>query len=228
VCDTLGGLAAALSIAAALAGRERTGRGCQIDVSLLEAAISAMGWVISNFVITGVEPQAMSNENFTAAPSGAFEASDGLINIAANQPDQFDSLCRAIGRLDLGADPRFGSPALRKANRVQLKEELERVLRLRSAAEWEELLTSAGVPAARVLTVPEVAALDQLAHRGFFHELPFPDDPDRRLTVVGSGVHFDGAPLRATGPPPLLGEHNAELLQPTQTSSPSSGARGSR
>jgi crotonobetainyl-CoA:carnitine CoA-transferase CaiB-like acyl-CoA transferase len=70
VCDTLGGLAAALSIAAALTGRARTGRGCQIDVSLLEAAISAMGWVISNFVITGVVPKPMSNENFTAAAGG--------------------------------------------------------------------------------------------------------------------------------------------------------------
>ena len=222
VCDTLGGLAAALSITAALVGRARTGRGCQIDVSLLEAAISAMGWVISNFVITGAAPKPMSNENFTAAPSGAFEASDGLLNISANQADQFEALCRTLERIDLVSDPRFRSSALRKANRVQLKAELESALRSRSAAEWEGLLSSAGVPAARVLTVPEVAALDQLAHRGFFRELPFPDDPGRTVTVVGSGVHFDGAPLHATAPPPLLGEQNAEYLQPAASTSASS------
>jgi crotonobetainyl-CoA:carnitine CoA-transferase CaiB-like acyl-CoA transferase len=185
-----------------------------------------MGWVISNYVITGVVPKPMSNENFTAAPSGAFETSDGLLNISANQADQFEALCRALERIDLVSDPRFRSAALRKENRVHLKGELEAVLRSRPAAEWEGLLSAAGVPAARVLTVPEVAALDQLAHRGFFRELPFPNDPARSVTVVGSGVHFDGTPLHATAPPPLLGEQNADFLQPAASTSASARRDG--
>ena len=212
VCDTLGGLAAALSIAAALAGRVRTGRGCCVDVSLLETAISAMGWVISNFVITGVEPKAMGNENFTAAPSGAFETADGLINISANQQGQFVALCDALKRDDLPADERFRTPALRKVHRFELKRELEAALRQRPATEWEELLGSSGVPAACVLSVPEVARLEHLRHRGFFHEVPFPGRDDRMLIVAGSGVHFDGKPLHAPGPPPLLGEHNGHYF----------------
>ncbi|MGH3049859.1 MAG: CaiB/BaiF CoA transferase family protein, partial [Gaiellaceae bacterium] len=134
VCDTLGGLAAALAISAAIAGRARTGRGCQIDVSLLEVAISAMGWVVSNFLATGVEPQPMANENFTAAPSGTFEAADGLLNIAANQQDQFDALCRVVERPDLAADRRFRTAASRKEHRPALKRELDAALGARPAA----------------------------------------------------------------------------------------------
>jgi len=215
VCDTLGGLAAALAISAALAGRARTGRGCQIDVSLLEVAISAMGWVVSNFLVTGVEPGRMANENFTAAPSGTFEAADGLLNIAANQQSQFEALCRVLGRPNLAVDPRFLTAASRKGKRADLKREVDAALRTRPAADWEELLNTAGVPAARVLDVPAALRLEQLRERQFFHGLPLPDDPERCLTVVGSGVHFDGAPLRAAFPPPLLGQHTAELLGET-------------
>jgi crotonobetainyl-CoA:carnitine CoA-transferase CaiB-like acyl-CoA transferase len=213
VCDTLGGLAAALSIAAALAGRAHSGRGCRIDVSLLEVAISAMGWVISNFVITGVEPQPIGNENFTAAPSGAFATADGLVNISANQQGQFVSLCRALDRQELVTDERFRTPQLRKTNRLVLKRELEASLRERDARDWEELLATVGVPAARVLSVPEVTGLEQLAHRGFFHDVPFPGRTDRVVTVAGSGVHFDGRPLHAPAPPPLLGEHNGDYFR---------------
>jgi crotonobetainyl-CoA:carnitine CoA-transferase CaiB-like acyl-CoA transferase len=211
VCDTLGGLAAALAVSAALAGRERTGRGCRIDVSLLEVAISAMGWVVSNFLATGVEPQPMANENFTAAPSGAFEAADGLLNVAANQQAQFETLCRLMGRPDLFADPRFATAASRKRHRTGLKDELETTLRTRPAAEWEERLNAAGVPAARVLSVSDALGLEQLSERRFFHELPSPDGADSLLRVVGSGVQFDGEPLHAATPPPLLGQHTAEL-----------------
>jgi len=63
-----------------------------------------------------------------------------------------------------------------------------------------------------VLRVSDVVALEQLAERQFFHQLPSPFDSNETLTVVGSGVHFNGAPLRAPSGPPLLGEHNDELL----------------
>ncbi|MGW4802395.1 CaiB/BaiF CoA transferase family protein, partial [Nonomuraea sp. NPDC004297] len=54
VCDTVGGLTAALAVCAALAGRQRSGRGCHLDLSMLEASISAMGWTVSNYLIGGV------------------------------------------------------------------------------------------------------------------------------------------------------------------------------
>ncbi|MBO3750143.1 CoA transferase [Streptosporangiaceae bacterium NEAU-GS5] len=212
VCDTVGGLVAAVAITAALAGRGRTGRGCFLDLSMLEASMSAMGWPVSNYLVAGVEPEAMGDQNATAAPSGVFEASDGPVNIAANRQKQFEALCAVLARPDLVQDPRFADREARKRHRDALNEELNRVLRTRTAYEWEGLLSRAGVPAARILTVPQALALDQLRHRGFVTRLDFPDGSGRELGVVGNGVRIDGRPLRPASPPPLLGQHNDDHL----------------
>jgi crotonobetainyl-CoA:carnitine CoA-transferase CaiB-like acyl-CoA transferase len=208
VCDTVGGLAAALHIVAALASRTRSGEGAHLDVSMLEVAISAMGWPVSNYLVSGVTPEPMGDQNATAAPSGTFDAADGPLNIAANQQQQFETLCELIGRRELVADPRFADREARKRNRLQLNHELNTALRRRTAREWERILAPAGVPAARVATVPQALDLEQLGHRGFVTDLPFPGRPDRVLRVVGSGVLHNGEPLRPTAPPPLLGEQN--------------------
>jgi crotonobetainyl-CoA:carnitine CoA-transferase CaiB-like acyl-CoA transferase len=210
ICDTVGGLMAALAISAALAGRAKTGEGCFLDVSMLEAAISAMGWTVSNYLIAGVPPRPMGDQNATAAPSGTFDAADGPLNIAANRQEQFETLCREVGLPQLIADPRFADREARKHNRDALNDKLNAALRGRTALEWERALAAAGVPAARILTVPQAVALGQLAHRGFFTDLPCPGDPGKILRVSGNGVLVDGQPLRPEAPPPLLGQHNAE------------------
>ncbi|MEU0091100.1 CaiB/BaiF CoA-transferase family protein [Kribbella sp. NPDC006257] len=213
IADTLGGYAAAFAISAALVKRSRTGQGSFLDVSMLETAIAAMGWVVSDYVIGGREPRAMGNENVTSAPSGTFETASGALNIAANKQEQYVELCTALDRPDLLADPRFATREARKHHRVELKTELERTLRERSADEWDALLSSTGVPVAPVLTVPQALSLDQLAERQLLHELPMPTAQQARtLRVLGSSVHVDG---RSTGPsvrPPMLGEHTDEVL----------------
>ncbi|MBW6434951.1 CoA transferase [Actinoplanes hulinensis] len=211
VCDTVGGLVAAMSIAAALAGRTRTGKGVFLDVSMLETSLSAMGWATSNYLVSGIAPEPMGDQNATAAPSGTFRAADGPLNIAANRQEQFETLCRLIDRPDLPTDERFADREARKRNRAVLNEEINTALRRRTALDWERLLAGAGVPAARILTVAQALELDQLSERGFVTELPFPGQPRRTLRVAGNGVLVNGEPLRPPGPPPLLGEHNAEF-----------------
>lgn len=212
VCDSIGGLVAAMAVCAALTGRQRTGKGVFLDISMLEASLSAMGWAASNYLVSGVAPEPMGNQNATAAPSGTFDTADGPLNIAANRQQQFEVLCRLVGREDLLVDERFADREARKANRDALNHELNIALRRRSALEWEGLLSGAGVPAARLLTVPQAVELEQLQVRGFFTDLPFPgDDRGRTLRVSGNGVRVNGAPLRPAAPPPLLGEHNREL-----------------
>jgi crotonobetainyl-CoA:carnitine CoA-transferase CaiB-like acyl-CoA transferase len=211
VSDSIGGLAAAMAIAAALAGRARTGRGACLDVSMLETSLSAMGWAASNYLVSGIPPEPMGDQNATAAPSGTFQAQDGPLNIAANRQEQFETLCRLVGRTDLVTDERFAGREARKQNRAALNDEINAALRRRPAVEWERLLSGAGVPAARILTVAQAVELDQLRDRGFFTDLRFPGDPGRTLRVSGNGVQINGAPLRPPAPPPRLGEHNAEF-----------------
>jgi crotonobetainyl-CoA:carnitine CoA-transferase CaiB-like acyl-CoA transferase len=179
-------------------------------VSMLEASVSAMGWPVSNYLVCGVEPEPMGDQNATAAPSGSFTAADGPLNIAANQQQQFETLCTLVGRPDLATDPRFAERESRKLHRSELNAELNAALGQQDAAHWEQLLTASGVPAARIATVAQALALDQLRHRGFLSELPYPDGSDRVLRVCGNGVQLDGRPLSPLAPPPLLGQHNAE------------------
>jgi crotonobetainyl-CoA:carnitine CoA-transferase CaiB-like acyl-CoA transferase len=210
VSDSIGGLVAAMTIAAALAGRARTGKGVCLDVSMLETSLSAMGWAASNYLVSGVPPEPMGDQNATAAPSGTFHAADGALNIAANRQEQFETLCRIIERTDLLTDVRFAEREARKHHRAALNDEINSALGSRPAIEWEERLSTAGVPAARILTVAQAMELDQLKVRGFLTDLEFPGDPNRTLRVTGNGVLVNGRPLRPTAPPPLLGEHNGD------------------
>src|SRR4051812_28830658 len=161
VADTMGGISAAFAIAAALFRRERSGEGEFIDVSMLESTLAAMGWVVSNWLIAGVQPQPLGNENMTASPSGTFRTGDGLLNIAANQQQQFEMLCKLIRRPGLAGDARFAGREGRKRNRTELGREIEQALSARSAAEWSRLMNASGVPAGEVLDVPSVLAHPQ-------------------------------------------------------------------
>jgi len=211
-CDSIGGITAAFAIAAALAGRARSGEGAFIDVSLLDASIAAMGWVVSNLLIAGQQPVPMGNDNFTAAPSGAFRTASGLVNIAANKQEQFVALAEVIGRPDLVADPRFAAREARKINRQALTIEIEAALAARSAAAWEDALNAVGVPAGRVLTVPEALALAQVEQRELIRRFDRVEALDRPLAVVRGGYRIDGEPAPVDAPPPTLGEHTRAIL----------------
>ncbi|QIA21837.1 CoA transferase [Mesorhizobium sp. AA22] len=212
VADTLGGLVGAFAIAAALVKQKTTGEGAFLDVSMLECTLSALGWPVSNYLTADVEPQPMGNENMTAAPSGTFRTGDGLLNIAANKQEQFVALCRLVGLPELASDPRFAERETRKRNRIALKALIEDALANSSAAAWEETLNRAGVPAGRVLTIPQVLAEQQVIEREMTTRFDGMPNIDRPLTVVRGGFMVDGAAPLPTKPPPALGEHMDEVF----------------
>lgn len=208
IADTIGGLTAAFAIAAALKG----GRGCFLDVSMLESVLSTMGWVVSNWLIGGVEPRPNGNENVTASPSGIFRCADAPLNIAANEQRQWEALARHLGRADLLEDPAYRDREARIANRMHLKAELEPVLMTRPAREWVRELNALGVPSGAVFTVPEILAHPQVAGRGMI--ATFADVPGvgRDIRIVRAGVKIDGESPGVSTPPPVLGQHNAEVF----------------
>ncbi|MDB6455185.1 CoA transferase [Falsirhodobacter sp. 20TX0035] len=208
LADTVGGLTAAMAIASAL---NAPARGGFIDVSMLEAVVATMGWVVSNYLIAGVEPQANGNENVTSAPSGAFETADGPINIAANKDEQWVTLATHLGREDLLADARFATRELRKTNRLALRAELEQTLSTRGAEDWAADLNRVGVPAGAILSVPQILSAPQVAERGLLATFPAPEGVDRDITVVRTGVKFNGSAPTVVNPPPVLGADNRDI-----------------
>ena len=212
VADTFSGITAAFAIAAALLRRQRTGEGGFIDVSMLDSAMVAMGWVVSNFLIAGTEPVPHGNSNFTASPSGTFRTGDGLINIAANKQAQFEALARMLGRPDLVSDPRFAGRESRKIHRAELTAELESALTAKPASEWEPLLNGVDVPAGCVATVPQALASPQLTRRGLLQTFGNPPGVGRDVTVLRTGFKLTDGDPHAALPPPGLGEHTRAIL----------------
>ncbi len=209
LADTVGGLTAAMAISAALNAPER---GAFIDVSMLDSVLATMGWVVSNYLVGGVDPQPQGNENPTSAPSGAFQCADKLINIAANKDEQWQLLARHLGRDDLLEHPDFATRELRKANRFRLKAELETVLTTRPAQDWEDELNRIGVPSGAVLSLPEVLAHPQITERGLLAR--FDDTPglDRAIDLMRIGALIDGARPSVDTPPPALGADTTAIL----------------
>ncbi len=213
IADTIGGMTAAFAVAAALArGKAEQRDACMIDVSMLEATMATMGWVVSNYLVAGRDPAPLGNENFTASPSGTFRTGDGLLNIAANKQEQFEALCRVAGRPELAEDPRFTQRQGRLDHRAALKAELESALAARPAQDWERALNAAGVPAGRVLTVPEALATPQVSDRGMIGEFKNVPGVDRDVRLLRTGIKVDGAAPKVDRPPPRLGEHSSALL----------------
>ena len=206
--DTIGGMTAAFAVAAALATKA-TDRGTFIDISMMESVIAAMGWVVSNYLIAGKVPVPNGNDNFTASPSGTFKTADGLMNIAANKQEQFETLCDVIGNPALVQDPRFFDRKNRLANRLSLTTELETVFYTRSTSDWVQKLTKRGVPAGPVWSVPEALAHPQIADRGLLqtHSIgPW------NLQLVGIGAKLDGVAPSVESPPPELGADTNDIL----------------
>lgn len=212
LCDTLGGMGAAFAIVSALFHRERTGKGCYIDLSMLDSTISAMGWAVSNYLIAGVETKPIGNQNMTAAPSGAFRAADGPINIAANKQEQWEALCEIIGQPELASDPRFAEREARKAHRRALNALIDDALSAKTAQEWETLLNAAGIPAGRILTVPGALAHPQIAARDLVQALPLGQAGLEEVKVVRPGFAFGDSRPTARCAPPVLGADNEDVF----------------
>lgn len=210
IADTVGGMTAAFAIASALNAKER---GTFIDVSMLEAVLATMGWAVSNWLIAGVRPTANGNENMTSAPSGAFAASDGLLNIAANKEEQWRALARHLGRAELLDDSRFRTRENRKLNRAALKTELERTLSSRPARDWARELNDIGVPAGPIFDVPEILDHALVRDRGMIGTFADVPGVGRPVSVVRTGIKLDRSAPAVNRPPPRLGEDSVALLE---------------
>ena len=213
VCDTVGGLTAAFAIASALYGRAATGEGQYIDVSMLESSLATLGWHAANWLVAGVAPQPAGNENPTSSPSGTFRTGKGLLNIAANKQEQFETLCAIVGRPELATDPRFAEREARKQNRLPLRDELEQAFASRSAAEWAALLNQAGVPAGPVLSVPEIVDHPQIRAREALQDFADVPGVGRTVPVLRGGFRLSGGKVGTATPPPMLGADTDAILR---------------
>ena len=211
IADLAVGLIAANGVLAALVAREKTGRGQYIDTSLFEAALAMSVWETTEYWATGDTPRAMGSAHRLSAPYQAFRTSDGYITLAALTPVQWIELCATLDRPALARDPRFETNAARMANRAALVCEIEAALSGRTTAEWVDRLIAAGVPAGPIHDFAQVFADPHTHERRMVEDVEHP--VAGRVHTLGFPLKMSDTPLRVRRPPPLLGEHSAEILR---------------
>jgi crotonobetainyl-CoA:carnitine CoA-transferase CaiB-like acyl-CoA transferase len=200
--DVLTGKDAVIGILAALAARERTGRGDHVRVELLSSLLGGLVNQAAGFLATGTAPGRMGNQHPSIAPYETLHCADGLLAVACGNDGQFARLVATAGGASLAADPRFATNPARVANRPALIAALESLLAGDTAAAWEARFEVAGVPAGQVGDI--AAAVERAEDYGL---APTVD--------VGSGrqirhpVRYGAAGTAEPAPPPGLGEHDA-------------------
>lgn len=208
VVDSGTGMWASNAILAALFQRERNGQGCQIDVSLLETALSWMTVAAAGYQSSGEIPQRFGSGAASIAPYRAYATQDGHVVVAAGNDGLFQRLAQLLEHPEWLDDPRFAGNAQRVQNRVALDALIGDILAGQTTAAWCERLEAAGVPNAPVQNVAEALAHPQTQALGIVQPVPESD-----MAFIGLPIRFDGMrpPIRSA--PPALNAHG-HLLDP--------------
>jgi formyl-CoA transferase len=209
--DITAGMFASNAILAALVERARTGRGRRIDIALNDSLLALFTYQAGRFFATGEIPSQEGNHHATIAPYGTFTVRDGFINVAVATDAQYMRFCEAIRAPELADDPRFASNALRQAARPELARAIEGHLSQDTRQHWLERFEQFGIPAGPILGIDEAFASPLATEREMTVEIEHPKSG--RITQVGAPWKIDGdsSPIRI--PPPLLGQHTAEVLR---------------
>lgn len=210
IVDITTGMFAAFAIAAALRARDLNGEGQRIDLSLLESQLAWLANVGSNYLVGGVEPSRLGNAHPNIAPYASFKARDRHFALAAANQGQWITLCTAIGRPDLAEDSRFATNIDRMAHLEELTGVLNKIFDEKDAAEWIAILQQAGLPCSPINTVPEAFNLPQSAARDMILEAEH--STAGIIKMAGFPYKFSKTPAAIHRPPPVLGEHNREIL----------------
>jgi crotonobetainyl-CoA:carnitine CoA-transferase CaiB-like acyl-CoA transferase len=210
IADTIAGLFAACGILLALAHRQHTGRGQEIQANLLDGLISMFTARASNFLESGVLIPPVGNHLHDLGPAGTFETQDGYINITAWPDETFRRLCAALELGELWTDSRFITPRLRATHRDALTDILNATLRLRLTADWMHILHQQHIPCGPILNLRQVFADPQVLHNGIVVEHAHPTGGRRRL--LGFPLKLSEAALEIRLPAPALGEQTEALL----------------
>jgi crotonobetainyl-CoA:carnitine CoA-transferase CaiB-like acyl-CoA transferase len=211
LCDTIGGLTAALAVASALYQRTHTGHGQLVDVAMLDAALAFIPGPVSEYTVAGLSPRQIGNGSVSRKPTAhRFRTRDGYVVLAVLTEKQFGSLMRALGRADALDDPRFKDWPARTENVAALREIIEAALMNDDAKAWEARLTAADVPCGSIWTIDEIVGHPQLEHRDVLQTVDSRYGP---LRLVGAGFRLAHGSPGLDREPPSLGEHTDEILK---------------
>jgi formyl-CoA transferase len=203
--DYSAGMHLVQGILLALLQREKTGRGQQFSVTLLDSMIAAQTQEACAHLMRGMEL------NWGAMPlSGVFETSDGaIVMVGAFKLNPVKDIGTALGIASLEDDVRFTTHALRMANKPALQAIFRGRFKTNTTAHWIAKLEEQDLLCAPVRTLAEALADEQATINGMLMEAP---GVVETVKVVGSPIHMSDAPVTIRSPPATLGQHTDEVL----------------
>ena len=213
IADMTCGMYAAMGILAALFNREKTGRGQVLDMALFDSQLTWLANVGSSYLNAGASPQRWGNAHPNIVPYEVFRGSDDryfVVGVGTNALWQ-KFLPALGGENEIGKDERFKTNADRIKHRAILVPQLQNIFLRQTAAAWLEKFAAAEVPAAPINTVAEAVSAAQTLARGLIVQLEHP--AIGTVKSIANPIRFSATPVSYRLPPPLLGEHTAEILR---------------
>ena len=211
IIDICAGMFSSTAILAALRARDTTGQGQYIDLSLLDTQVALLANVASNYLVGDKPPTRHGNAHPNITPYEAFRARDRWFALAAANEGLWSILCDTIDQPELKDDPRFVDNSTRVSNRAALREILDTAFLARDADDWLAEFRQAGLPCGPINAIPEVFAHPQAEARELAIEAEHP---------TAGAVRFPGFPYKLSStpaqvrlPPPMLGQHTAQVLE---------------
>ncbi len=209
ISDSIAGLYAAFGILVAWIARQATGRGQEVQTSLVDATVSVLSYLSAEHFALGKIPQRFGNDHPVLSPYGTFQAADGYINIAPSGDPMWERLAHALGLEDLVRDPRFKTNALRLQNRQELHRRVDEITSRKTMAEWIEFLNKEGVPCGPINNLAQALEDPQIRHQKMVMEV---EQPSGKVPILGFPVKMTETPAAIRRPSPQLGEHTGEIL----------------
>ncbi len=212
VSDIGAGMWAAFAVMTALHHRERTGEGQYIDISMLDAQIAWLTYQAAYYFANDEPPQRLGAAHPTLVPYQAFMSQDGkYVNVAVGSERIWERFCEGIDWEDLKTNPEFALNGDRVRNRATLVPLLQKYFLTKPASHWVEVLQAVNVPAGPINDLADVFSDPQVLHRQMLLEIPHPTL--KSIKQTGLPLKFSVTPGGLDRHPPLLGEHNREILE---------------
>ena len=213
--DFMTGHNTAIAILGALLHRATTGEGQFIDIALLDTSVAMVSHIMQDYLISGFPPPRLGNGGNGGGPADLIHASDGIVYLTAGTDEHYRRLTVLMQQPQLFTDPRFDSNFKRaRSGQAELVDIINAWSRGLAVDDLLASLDSVGIPAARYNDLPDVWKDPQVKHRGLRATTPHPWAEAGSVDLIASPLaHMSGSPATIRRPPPLLGEHNAEILQ---------------
>jgi crotonobetainyl-CoA:carnitine CoA-transferase CaiB-like acyl-CoA transferase len=213
ISDIFTGCYAVIGILAALAERERTGKGAYIDTALVDSTVGVLANQALNYLVSGNIPGRIGNTHPNIVPYQEFPVADGHVIVATGNDNQYMKFCNVLGAPELAQDPAYKNNVDRLVKRDELVAKLAALTKKIKRDDLLAKLEAQGVPAGPINNLEQVFNDAQVTYRGMQLSLPSADAKNGNIPGVRTPVVMDGWKAAAERPAPLLGQHTAEILR---------------